>query len=221
MAGGSFVRTDFSVNGVLAEPFEGASSLGGWGYGVMLLGGVHWRNIPVSLGLDVTGIRWGHSASLLDVQLGDTPAVLEETRTDQTILLDSWLRVQPRSWSVRPYFEGLVGLKLLDTNYSLAFVNGAGSTSRVTDQATASTFGLGAGADFLLANATDDSGSALFATAGVRWLTGSNASFSRAPDVSSVNQVVRFDVPTRTVLVLLGFCMRVQRPASTVRAPTP
>lgn len=199
-----------AVTALLAKPFEGAESLSDWGYGVMLSGGVHWRDLPISAGVDVGGIRWGSARSVLDVRLGDTRTELEETRLDQTILLDSWLRVQEPNWLVRPYVEGTLGLKLLDTKYSLAFPNGTGETSTVTDQAVASSFGWGLGLDVRLAQASDGSGSAVFATLGVRELYGSRASFTRTPDSSSVNQTVSFDVPTRSTVVLLGFALLAQ-----------
>jgi hypothetical protein len=207
------LRLDFAVTGVIAEPFEGARSLGDWGYGLMLLGGVHWKDFPVSFGFDAVGIRWGQSKSLFDVRLGDTPVALEETRTDQTILLDSWLRLQPQTWPVRPYLEGVAGVKFLETEYSFTFPGGTGTMSTVTDQASASTIGWGAGFDVLLAHSSDGLGSAVFATFGLRRLAGSRASFTRAPDTSSASQVVSFDLPTNTTLVLFGVSIRAHRAA--------
>jgi hypothetical protein len=202
------LRVDAAVEGVMATPFEGARSIGDWGYGLMLSGGVHWKDLPISVGVDLVGIRWGRSTSLVDVQLGDTTAALEETRLDQTILFDTWLRLQPQTWRVRPFVEGLVGLKLLDTKYNLAFAAGDGETSTVTDQSSASTIGWGAGVDVLLANATDDSGSAVFATLGVREIGGSRASLSRVQDSAGMSQTVRFDVATHSTLILLGIAIR-------------
>lgn len=198
---------DFAVTALIAEPFEGAHSLGEWGYGLSLLGGTHWRDFPVSFGFDLSAIRWGQAHSVLDTRLGDSTQRLEETRTNQTILMSSWLRLQPVNWPVRPYMEGMLGLKLLETRYSFALVDGTGSTNAVTDQASASNVGFGLGVDALLAHTTDGSGSAVFATFGVRRLWGSNASFTRAPDASSVNRTVSFDVPTNTTLILLGIAI--------------
>ena len=198
---------DFAVTAVIAEPFEGAHSLGDWGYGLSLLGGTHWRDFPVSFGFDLTAIRWGQARSVFDARLGGSTQPLEETRTDQTILISSWLRLQPVNWPVRPYVEGMLGLKVLDTRYSFALRDGTGSTGAVTDQASASNAGFGLGVDALLAHATDGSGSAVFATLGVRRLWGSDASFTRAPDASSANRSVSFNVPTNTTLILLGIAI--------------
>jgi hypothetical protein len=205
------LRVDAAVEGVMAKPFEGARSISDWGYGLMLSGGVHWKDLPISVGVDLVGIRWGRSTSLVDVQLGDTTAALEETRLDQTILFDSWLRLQPQTWRVRPFVEGLLGLKLLDTKYSLAFAAGDGETSTVTDQSSASSIGWGAGVDVLLANASDGTGSAVFATLGVREIGGSRASFSRVQESAGMTQAVRFDVATHSTLILLGIAIRAQR----------
>jgi hypothetical protein len=204
------VRVEVALTGAIAQPFEGAHSLGDWGFGLMLALGVQWRNWPLKAGFDITGIRFGRATSTLEAQLGDSSAELEETRLDQTIFLDSWLRLQPDDWPLRPYVEGVLGLKFLDTKYSLAFPNGTGETSTVTDQASASTFGWGLGLDVLLGHASDDTGSALYATLGVRELAGSRASFSRAPDSNAANQTLRFDVPTRSTVFLLGFAVHLQ-----------
>jgi hypothetical protein len=198
---------DFAVTALLAEPFEGAHSLGDWGYGLSLLGGAHFRDIPLSAGLDLSGIRWGQASSVVAVRFTDSTQALEETRTDQTVIIGSWLRLEPTSWLIRPYVEGLVGLKLLNTRYSFAFLQGMGSTSAVTDQAVASNAGLGLGVDALLAHASNGAESAVFATLGVRRIWGSHASFTRAPDASSVNRTVSFDVPTDSTMILLGIAI--------------
>jgi len=177
----------------------------------MLSFGVRWQELPLSAGLDFQGIRWGRASSSITVQLGDQQARLEESRADQTIIFDTWLRLEPTRWRVRPYLEGFIGLKMLDTQYSLSFPDGNGTTTSVTDQAAASNYGFGVGVKVLLVHTSDDSGSALFATLGVRQLYGSNASFTRTPDSSSVNQTVSFDVPTRSTLFLLGFSLHAQR----------
>ena len=199
---------DVALSFVLAQPFEGARSFGDWGYGLMLLGGLRWKDLPLSVGCDLQAIRWGRASSLIGVQLGDSQATLEQSRLDQTIIFDSWIRLQPPRWRMKPYLEGFVGLKMLDTKYSLSFVDGTGTTSTVTDHANASNYGFGIGLDVLLAQASDASGSALSLTLGLRELYGSRASFTRAPDESSVNQTVSFDLPTRSTVIMLGFLLQ-------------
>ena len=205
---------------MLAKPFEGAHALTDWGYGLMLSFGLRWQDLPLSAGFDLQAIRWGRASSLVDVQLGDSNAILEKSRLDQSILFDTWIRLEPPRWRVRPYVEGFVGLKLLDTKYSLSFPDGTGTAS-TDDQASASNYGFGAGVNVLLARASDHSGSALFVTLGVRELYGGHASFTRAPDSSSVDQAVRFDVPTRSTVFLLGFTVNVQRRLQPTASKTP
>jgi hypothetical protein len=203
------ISVDVVLDFVLAKPFEGARSLGDWGYGLMLSAGGRWRDLPFSVGLDLQAIRWGHSSSLIDVQLGDTWATLERSRLDQSIVFDSWLRFEPFRWRVQPYLEGFVGLKMLDTKYSLSFLDGDGTTSTVTDQASASNYGFGAGMNVLLAYANDRGGSALSATLGFRALYGGRASFTRAPDSSS-DRTISFDVPTHSTEFMIGFLVHAQ-----------
>ncbi|HYQ46200.1 MAG TPA: hypothetical protein VER11_29725 [Polyangiaceae bacterium] len=103
-------------------------------------------------------------------------AAPRSSRSDQSILFDTWLRLEPPRWRVRPYVEGFVGPKLLDTRYSLSFPGGSGTAS-VNDQATASNYGFGAGLEALLARASDNPGSALFVALGFRELYGGHAAF--------------------------------------------
>ena len=204
------ISVDVAVDFVLAKPYEGANSLADWGYGLMLSAGLRWKDLPLSAGFDLQGIRWGRASSLIDVQLGDTHATLEQSRLDQSIVLDSWLRVEPFRWRVEPYIEGFVGLKMLDTKYSLSFVDGDGTTSSVTQQSTASNYGFGLGLSVLLAHANDASGSAVSATLGLRELYGGRAALTRAPDSSSVNRTISFDVPTRSTMIMIGFLVHAQ-----------
>ncbi len=106
----------------------------------MLAAGARWRDLPFSAGLDLhRRFRWGHSSSFIDVQLGDAWATLERSRLDQSIVFDSWLRFEPFRWRMHPYLEDASsGSNMLDTKYSLSFVDGDGTTSTVTDQASAS-----------------------------------------------------------------------------------
>ena len=212
---------DAAVTGVLAKPFEGAHALSDWGYGVMLSFGLRWQDLPVTGGFDLQAIRWGRASSLEDIKLGDSWATLEKSRLDQSVLFDTWLRFEPTRWRVRPYFEGFVGLKLLETKYSLALADGNGMTTAVTDHSTASNYGFGCGLDVLLARASDASGSALFVTLGLRELYGGRATFTRAPDNSSVDRTISFDVPTHSTQVLLGFSIHAQRRLPPTDPPPP
>jgi len=212
---------DAAVTGVLAKPFEGAHALSDWGYGVMLSFGLRWQDLPVSAGFDLQAIRWGRASTPVDVKLGDSWATLEKSRLDQSVLFDTWLRFEPPRWRVRPYFEGFVGLKLLQTKYSLAFSDGNGTTTAVTDHSTASNYGFGFGLDVLLARASDSSGSALFVTLGLRELYGGHAAFTRAPDSSSVDRTISFDVPTHSTQILLGLSIHAQRRLPPTDPPPP
>src|SRR3954470_21000494 len=78
------LSVDVALSFVTAQPFEGARSFKDWGYGLMLLAGVRWQDLPISAGFDLQAIRWGRASSLIGVQLGDTQATLEQSRLDQT-----------------------------------------------------------------------------------------------------------------------------------------
>jgi hypothetical protein len=195
---------DAVVRGVVAKPFERARSFADWGYGLSLHVGARWRDFPLTFGFGLDLIRWPESHGRIDVQFDDSKQVLDETRSDQTVMLGPWFRFTPPGWTLRPYVEGSVNLALLDTRYSFALENGTGQTGAVTDQAWAFGAGFGLGLEVLLARANDGSGAGLFASLGYRKEWGSNASFTRAPDASSANRTLSFDVPINTDLFLLG-----------------
>jgi hypothetical protein len=153
----------------------------------------------------------------LSVRLGDSTVSVDETRSDNTVFFDTWLRAQPPYWWIRPYLEGIAGLKQIYTQYSLDFPSGSGSTTTTTDQTATWTLGYGAGVDIMVAQA-DGGSKAVFVTLGIRRLDGGRASFTRGADAASANRVVTFDVPTDTTMVFLGISARVPV-ASNVAAP--
>lgn len=195
---------DAMVRALVAKPFEGARSFADWGYGVSLNVGARWRDFPVSVGLGLDAMSFPESHSSLDVQLGDSRQSLQETRSDQAVLLGPWFHFAPPRWTFRPYVEGTVNIALLNTRYSFALASGDGVTSAVTDQASAFGGGFGLGLEVLLARASDGSGAGVLASIGYRKQWGSNASFTRASDLSSADQTLSFDVPINTSLFLLG-----------------
>ena len=200
------LRGEVELAGFLATPFEGSGGLLGLGWRMLL--GVGWGRIPVTLAFNFQSVYFGEASSRENVGAWNYPLLVDKTRRDTALFFDGVLRVQPPYWPVRPYVEGIFGAKLLQTTYSVSLVGGAGTTDTVSDQAWASTLGVGAGVDLPLL------GPNLFLTLGVRLLAGGHASYSRPVSANS-DVVIRYDTTTSTMLFALGVSGRLAAP------PTP
>jgi len=189
------------MTGALAQPFGAENSLGDWGYGGSLGIGVRHNAFPVSLGVDAVPIHLGSSTEVALVQQADSQLRIQQTRSQQAILFDTWLRVEPPTRWVLPYLEVAGGFKMLDAKYTLAYSDGQGTTSVFKRQSTASNWGFGAGLNVLLVRLPDSSDAALYATVGVRRLWGSRTSYAGVTGTSS-------EIDTDTTLILLGISVR-------------
>lgn len=189
------LRGDGRIIGFVSTPFGGNQNGTGVGFGVAA--NIGWSQIPVSVGFDVMTAFLGDASSDENLQTGNTVTAVRRDRSDKTYFLDLSLRLQPASWWARPYLEGVVGTKMLETKYTLSFPNSGTSTSAIADHDWVGSIGWGAGVD--LGSVTGG----IFLTIGVRRLNGANASFSRAIDAGG-NTVVRYDSPTSTTFWMLG-----------------
>lgn len=197
------LRGELELAGFVATPFEGSG--GSLGLGWRMLLGVGWGRVPVTLGFDFQSVYFGEATSRENVGAWNYPLLVDKTRRDTALFFDGVLRVQPPYWSVRPYVEGIFGAKLLQTKYSVALVGGTGSTDTGSDQAWASTLGVGAGVDLPLL------GPNVFLTLGVRSFAGGHASYSRPVSADS-DVVIRYDTTTATTLFALGLSGRFAAP---------
>lgn len=191
-------RGEAELGAFLATPFEGEGGRVGIGWRMAL--GVGWDRVPVTLGLDFQAAYFGRSSSRGVVMVGSERLELDRSRTDSALFLDLFARLQPVSWRVRPFVEGVVGPKRLRTDYAVTFVEGTGSAETTTDEHWTYTLGVGAGLDVPL-------GDRLWLTGGVRHLLGGRASYSRVVAPSS-DAVVRYDTSTTTTTFSLGFAGR-------------
>jgi hypothetical protein len=188
-------RGDGRIIGFVSTPFGGNQDGTGVGFGIAA--NVGWGKIPVTFGFDVMTAFLGEASSVENLQTGDTVSAVRRDRSDKIYFLDLSLRLQPVSWWARPYLEGVVGTKLLETKYTLSFLGGGTSTSAITDHDWAGSIGWGAGVDLGSPEGRLD------LMLGVRRLSGASASFSRAVD-SRGNAIVRYDSPTSTTFWMIG-----------------
>ncbi|MGH7272533.1 MAG: hypothetical protein ACREJ3_19055, partial [Polyangiaceae bacterium] len=184
-----------------------------YGLGFLVGIGAGWGHIPVAIGGDFTALYWGSQDSDLLIPTGSTPLPATLHREDVTIGLDLWARVQPPYWIVRPYLEGFVGGRVLQSSYSLAFVNSGTSTDTNGDSDIGGHFGWGAGIDVPVSK-----NPSIVLTLGFRSISGAKATFSRMEQTSSGSVLAQYDFSTDTTLFLLGIAARFDAPPQVAAA---
>src|SRR5262249_36645473 len=101
------------------------------------------------------------------------------------------LRAQPRTGLVRPYFDGLIGLKHLFTKTSISDLSGGETFASSTDLSdTALSYGFGGGLQIPL---TEGREAKVLLDTGVRYLRGARAEYLRKGSIREENGVVVFD----------------------------
>ncbi|HEX3854211.1 MAG TPA: hypothetical protein VHW01_24780, partial [Polyangiaceae bacterium] len=110
---------DARIIGLIATAFGNNPDGPGIGFGVAV--NVGHGHIPLTVGIDVTTVYLGTQTSQTQVRTGDTLVALDRSREDLAYLLDTSLRFAPLDGWFRPYLEGVLGAKLLQTKYSLSF----------------------------------------------------------------------------------------------------
>lgn len=193
----SGLRGDGRIIGFVSTPYGGNQDGSGLGFGIGVNFG--WGMIPITLGFDLLTDFLGGASSLENVQTGNTYTPVRQNRTDKAYFFDLSLRLQPSDWWARPYLEGVVGTKLLSTQYTLSFPNSGTSTSSVTDHDWAGSIGWGAGVDF-----GGISSGKVDLMLGVRRLNGGEATFSREVDAGNGPTTVQYRAPTSTTFWMLG-----------------
>jgi hypothetical protein len=197
------IRFEAALVGLLAFPFSSQADAMALGFAVTY--GVGWGEIPILIGLDFMSAGNEQSSPAMISASPDQPALLAtKAEQNRTFYFDLWTRVQPPHWPVRPYVEGFIGTKLLQTKYSLAIVN-QGATSSASDHGWASSVGFGAGVDFLGLLGADQ---AISLTLGFRWLHGAEVTINRQTVVDGGTVVTKQHEPTNVTIYMLGISGR-------------
>jgi hypothetical protein len=162
----------------------------GYGIGTQFLYGI--KKSPFLVGADLGFVTYG--AEEFRQSLSETiPEVEVKVRTTNNIFMSHFLlRAQKREGVVRPYVDGLIGLKYLYTRTSVTndFSDEALAASNNFSDSTFS-YGAGGGVQFLLAN-TGGNRDILLDTK-VRYLKGSNAEYLKKGSIIRGNGQVFFD----------------------------
>ena len=121
------------------------------------------------------------------------PNLQVRVRTSNNIFFSHFvLRAQPRTGPVRPYFDGMIGLKHLFTKTSISDLADDETIASNTDLSdTALSYGFGGGLQIQLTKGPE---ARILLDTGVRYLRGARAIYLRKGSIREENGVVVFDV---------------------------
>jgi opacity protein-like surface antigen len=138
------------------------------------------------------------------------PNLQVRVRTSNNIFLSHFvLRAQPRTGPVRPYVDGLIGLKYLFTKTSISDLSDGETFASSTDLSdTTLSYGFGGGLQIPLTKGPE---ARIMLDTGVRYLRGGRAVYLRKGSIREENGLVFFDVlssRTDVLAVQIGVTFR-------------
>jgi hypothetical protein len=121
------------------------------------------------------------------------PNVDVRVRTSNNILLaHTVVRIQPQEWRIRPYADGLIGLKHLFTRTTISDDFDGEVIASTTDLSdTTFSYGFGVGIQVPI---TKNRGSAVLLDGNVRYLRGGRADYLKKGSIREVDGLVIYDV---------------------------
>lgn len=179
----------------------------GYGVGGRFLVGL--GRTPFHLGVDAAFTNYGSEEHEEPLSSTIPEIDLKVKTTNNIILTHLLLRAQPRGGRIRPYADGLVGLKYLFTRTSISneFDEELASTTNLSD--TTFSYGFGGGLQVRLADLGP--GGDISLDTKVRYLRGSNAEYLKKGSIRRENGSVSFDVlssRTDVLTVQVGVAFR-------------
>ena len=155
-------------------------------YGAGVQGLVRIGSSPFLVGGDLALVIYGD-------EIRRDPTIPDGVTTSNFIFVPHFvLRAQPRSGFIRPYVDGLIGLKYLWTETSIPAISV--DEPAVTDinlSDTAFSYGVGGG---LQISPTKERESRFMLDIGVRYLRGGRAEYLREGSIREVNGTLVYDV---------------------------
>jgi len=148
------LKPQLGLNIIAATPQNDFNrTLGAEGFGLNLSGGIGFNNTPLAIGLDLGFLVYGieKRREPLSVTIPDLRA---KVRTTNNILNAHFTtKYQHRKGGIRPYAEGLIGLRYLYTTTSIANSGSSEDDSGISSRNlgdTALSYGFGTGIDIAL-----------------------------------------------------------------------
>jgi hypothetical protein len=167
------------------------------GFGVEAFAGIGLPNLPIVLGAQLGGLVYGseHRSEPLSKTI---PDVEVDVATSNNILLAHLVaRIQPRSWPVRPYLDGLIGLKYFYTDTTVTNEDDPGDeiASDTNQGDTAFSYGVGAGFTVPVIKMGDQPRApSLNLSIGARYLFGEKAEYLKEGSIRRAGKKVSFEV---------------------------
>lgn len=180
------------------------------GLGFALYGGYRPPHSPFLVGLDLAFINYGSTS--FKGPFRDCCRDLEEVETNNNIAMGHlFFRVQPGVGAIRPYFEGLVGVKSFFTTTTFREDDEFDSdTDREFDDTSVS-YGGGAGLALILRDGKLRSGPTVALNIGARYLFGGETEYVVEESVEIEGTRVSYDVvesDTDMFVARVGFSVR-------------
>jgi len=198
------LRLEAQLLGALSFPSAGEPGGVATGFGITY--GVGWGAIPIMIGLDFISVgRSSTKTSRIATVDGETVLPVTRTSSDRLLDFDVWLRVQPPRWPVRPYAEGFVGAKLIETRYAISSDGDEDEARDGGDDAWTRVLGWGVGVDFMGLFSPVASFSL---TLGVRRVHGAEVELERPILVDARGAAAKRSVSTDETILMAGLCGR-------------
>jgi len=164
---------------------------------------------PFLIGGDVGGVIYG-SESRREPISTTIPNLQVRVRTTNNILLSHFVvRAQPRSGTVRPYMDGLIGLKHLFTRTTISDLSDDEDIASNTDLSdTSLSYGFGGGLQIPLTKGRE---ARILLDTNVRYLRGARAAYLKKGSIREENGLPVFDVlfsRTDVIAVQVGVTFR-------------
>jgi len=180
---------------------EFADNVDTTGYGVSGQFAYFLGESPIAVGAEVGYLNYG-TVERLEPFSPDIPEIIVRVSTTNNILLThGFIRVQPRSGPVRPYFDGLIGFKYLFTRSSIRDDSFPGETlaSTTNFDDLAFSYGIGGGMKITVWEGTSgrrgQAPAELSIHLGARYLWGAEARYMKKGSIRQApNGDIIFDV---------------------------
>ena len=165
----------WSFHGSVAIPQgEFGDILSRTGYGFSMFGGAQIHATPVILGIEASVYEYGREVSNVPILYAVPDVTYRLTTVNHIITTHFVMRLQWRKQQVKPYAEGLIGLKYFYTASSLNDRYDYSIPSSVNLRDVAFSYGVGGGVDIFVARSF---GANIHINAGVRYLLGGQAEY--------------------------------------------
>ena len=185
---GGEVGVNFAIGSPQGEFSENVENLG---LGGSFYGGYNLPKSPFMIGVDIGYLRYGKESRLEPFSLTIPDVTVRVENTNNILLTHLFIRVQPDLGSVKPYLDGLVGLKRLYTKTKIEsdeFDDDEPIAESTNSSDYALSYGIGGGLKikvFEKSVSAEKSGSvAIYIDLGVRYLLGGEAEYLKKGSIT-------------------------------------